>query len=1094
MKYKYLEIPTKRLCRLTALTLVGLSLGLCPAVQAAAYTYTTLAGQAGGLGNADGAGTAARFNLPLGVAADSLGNLYVADAANNTLRKITSAGLVSTVAGLAGSPGSANGTGITARFNYPEGVALSATGDIFLADTLNHTIRKVTTAGVVTTFAGTAGLSGTNNGSGAAARFNGPTGLTFDGAGNLYVADTGNHTLRKITPAGLVSTLAGSPGTPGSVDGAGNLASFSYPQGLAWDSAGKLFVADSGNQLVREVSSAGVVSTLAGQTGVAGSADGSGTAASFNNPAAIATDNLGHLFVADQYNGTIRQITTNGVVSTLAGSAGIFGSADGSGGAASFYYPGGITWLGGGQLAVADTYNGTLRIVTTAGVVTTLAGLAGQPGSNDGTGSAAQFNQPQGLALDGSGNTYLADYNNHTIRKISPLGAVTTLAGIPGVAGSADGPGNAATFAYPRGLAVDGAGNVLVADTGNHTLRQISPAGEVTTLAGSPGVAGASDGPATEALFNEPTGLAVDGAGNLFVADTQNSVIRRVSPQGVVTTLAGSAGNLGSADGTGSAASFAYPTGLGLDPQGNLLVADAGNNVIRKVSAGGVVTTLAGAPGNQGSADGTGSAASFYAPQGLAVDSEGNVYVADTYNDTIRKITANGIVTTIGGSPGQAVHLDGTGLAARFNHPFGIAVDALGNLYISDAENVVSTSSAPAQIPVITGQPQGFTNNVGQVASLSVVASGSLPLAYQWEKSIANGPWLTLSNATQAALTFQPLVPTDAASYRCAVSNRFGAVTSDVAVVGVLLIPRTISANDTLWSAGDIFDWGINQVNGTAGADPGWDLLNINGTLVLNVPGPTPFTVRLHTLTRSGTAGSLNGFDPNQNYQWTIVQTSQGVLGFAGGMVAVDDTEFQNDLKGGVFSVTADSTRVFLNFTPALPPAVNPVVYNRHVNLGWRLLISDLLTNATSPHGVALAGLQAPTPPAGALSWNDTQVFFVPVSPDTDGAVVFNYTVRDVTTPIRAGDTPQTATSTVTINALPDVSYPVVASSGSGSASLSFAGIPGYPYVVQRKTNLLNQAEIWLTVWSTNAPTSGLFDYVDLNPPVPCAFYRLTAP
>ena len=283
---------------------------------------------------------------------------------------------------------------------------------------------------------------------------------------------------------------------------------------------------------------------------------------------------------------------------------------------------------------------------------TTLAGQPGGQGNADGTGSAARFNCPVGVAVDSAGNVFVADYDNYTIRKVTPAGVVTTLAGSAGNGGSADGTGSAARFNQPSGVAVDSAGNVFVADTDNHTIRKVTPAGVVTTLAGSAGASGSTDGTGSAARFDDPEGVAVDSAGNVFVADTDNHTIRKVTPAGVVTTLAGSAGASGSTDGTGSAARFYYPVGVAVDSAGNVFVADTGNHTIRKVTPAGVVTTLAGSAGNSGSADGTGSAARFNDPEGVAVDSAGNVFVADCFNNTIRKVTSAGVVTTLAGSAG----------------------------------------------------------------------------------------------------------------------------------------------------------------------------------------------------------------------------------------------------------------------------------------------------------------------------------------------------------------------------------------------------------------------------------------------------------
>ena len=268
-------------------------------------------------------------------------------------------------------------------------------------------------------------------------------------------------------------------------------------------------------------------------------------------------------------------------------------------------------------------------------MVTTLAGLAGAAGSADGTGSAARFRDPRGVAVDSAGNVYVADYSNHTIRKITPAGVVSTLAGLAGNPGSDDGTGNAARFSQPAGVAVDSAGNVYVADTFNHTIRKITSAGMVSTLAGLAGSLGSEDGPVSGARFNHPYGVAVDSAsGNVYVADSANHTIRKITPAGVVSTLAGLAGNPGSADGIGSAARFNSPYGVAVDSAGNVYVADSHNNTIRKITPAGAVSTLAGLAGMVGSADGTGSAARFNFPDRRDGGQRGQIFMSPIVTTT----------------------------------------------------------------------------------------------------------------------------------------------------------------------------------------------------------------------------------------------------------------------------------------------------------------------------------------------------------------------------------------------------------------------------------------------------------------------------
>ena len=686
---------------LTLLAGILLLFGISAPLRAQQYQWSNFAGMPGGRGNTDGAGSAARFFGPSGVAVDGNGNIYVADSYNNIIRKIAPGGVVSSLAGSAGQSGSSDGTGSAARFWRPSGVAVDGIGNIYVADSANNTIRKITPAGVVSTLAGSAGQSGSSEGTGSAARFSNPTGVAVDGSGNVYVADKGNNKIRKVTPAGEVSTLAGN-GLTGSSDGLGSSATFYQPAGVAVDSSGNVYVAELVNQTIRRITPAGLVSTLAGSASQIGSSDGTGSAARFWQPAGVAVDGSGTIYVAESGNNTIRKITPGGAVSTLAGSALQIGSNDGTGSAARFYGPSAVAVDGSGNMYVADNSNNTIRKITAAGVVNTLAGIASQPGSSDGTGAAASFNYPHGVAVDGNGNVYVADNYNSTIRKVTPAGLVSTLAGSTGQGGNVDGIGSTARFSGPSGVAVDGSGNVYVAQSSSlSTIRKITPAGVVSTLAGN-AFTGSNDGTGSAASFRFPMGVAVDGSGNVYVADNGNNKIRKITPAGVVSTLAG-IGLTGSSDGTGSAARFNGPIGVAVDGSGNVYVADYGNHTIRKITPAGVVSTLAGSAGQFGSSDGTGSAARFSNPTGVAVDGSGNVYVADIGNNTIRKITPAGVVSTIGGTALIAGGADGNGAAAVFCEPYGITVSPTGALlYVSDRSNNSISMGQIGSQPLLT--------------------------------------------------------------------------------------------------------------------------------------------------------------------------------------------------------------------------------------------------------------------------------------------------------------------------------------------------------------------------------------------------------
>jgi hypothetical protein len=376
----------------------------------------------------------------------------------------------------------------------------------------------------------------------------------------------------------------------------------------------------------------------------------------------------------------------------VGGSAGAIAGTGASAGASGG--PGGGA---GGASAAADGAGGVGGAggaggFVESGEVTTVAGSPEATGSTDGVGAAARFDDPVGVTSDGVGNLFVADAGNDTIRQVVlATGAVTTLAGAAGVSGSADGLGAVARFDGAEGLTGDGAGNLFVADTGNHAIRQVVIAtGLVTTLAGSPGAPGSTNGVGAAARFDVPTDVAADGAGTLFVADAGNDTIRRVVvATGVVTTLAGSPGAPGSVDGVGAAARFDIPTSVACDGAGSLFVADSANDTIRKVVlATGVVTTLAGSPGIADSLDGTGTAARFNAPVGVASDRAGTLFVADAGNNTVRRIVlATGQVTTLAGAPGTSGSVDGTGAGALFNDPEGVSSGGAGALFVADANN-----------------------------------------------------------------------------------------------------------------------------------------------------------------------------------------------------------------------------------------------------------------------------------------------------------------------------------------------------------------------------------------------------------------------
>lgn len=419
---------------------------------------------------------------------------------------------------------------------------------------------------------------------------------------------------------------------------------------------------------------------------------------------------------------------------------------------------------------------------------TTLAGSSGA-GSQNGAETNSQFFYPGGLAVDATGNIFIADTGNQTVREITAAETVSTFAGDPGVSGSADGLGTNALFNAPLAVAVDAAGNVFVSDTGNNTIREITPAGMVTTLAGSLGVSGSADGTNAGAQFFQPAGIAVDAADNVFVADSANNTIRKITPAGVVTTFAGCAAAAGNADGTGGAARFNHPFGIGMDSAGNLFVTDLFNHTIREITPGGITGTLAGLPGLFGSSDGTNDDARFFEPEGITIDSAENIYVADAGNHAIRQLTpagTNWIVSTLAGWPGNSGNADGSGIAARFCYPDGLALATNGDLLVVDSGNnsLRSGTMITNNPPVILSSPQNQSVNAGESATFSVSVADPAAIYYQWQFNGVNIP-----GAVSDSFTVSDAQLADAGNYSAIVTSPTGSTMSSNAILTVYAPP-----------------------------------------------------------------------------------------------------------------------------------------------------------------------------------------------------------------------------------------------------------------------------------------------------------------
>lgn len=620
----------------------------------------------------NGVGLEARFRWPTGIAVDSTGRVYVTDQ-SAIIRRIDLDGTVSTYAGVAGTAGERNGPADQALFSYPRALVMDPQDNLYVADEGTHTIRRISAAGEVTTVAGLANATGSANGNGSDARFNYPKGLALDSTGNLYVADQANRLIRRIDPAGVVSRFAGPFG--------------SNPEGVEFDLAGNLIVADWRNSNLLRISPAGAVSSVV-----------STPASGFRDATDVARDGEGNFYITETRGECIRIIRTDGTMETFAGESGVPGGEDGPPGVARFRGPRGVAFAPDGTLWVADTENNAVRRVSPAGVTTTVAGLP--VGSRDGVGRDARISQVDGLFAGPEGSIWFTDGGNMIIRRAAPDGTVITFAGAAGIAGLADGSDTEVRFRGPKGLVITEDGSLLVTDSYASTIRRRTPEGVWDTLAGDPNRGGAADGKGQAARFSSPHEIVLDQDGNLLVADTFNHAIRKITPDGTVSTWAGGLNQEGTNDGFRTDARFKEPRRLALAPDGTLFVADTGTSTIRRIAPDGSVSTYAGTTGSSGHADGPALQAKFGSPGGMALDKAGNLYVCDANNRCIRRVSAEGMVSTVAGKVGVAGATPGTGGEARLFYPNSIVLDPAGRLFIGDlSANQIWVATPVAVMP-----------------------------------------------------------------------------------------------------------------------------------------------------------------------------------------------------------------------------------------------------------------------------------------------------------------------------------------------------------------------------------------------------------
>ncbi len=672
----------------------------CSAVSIAAdpsYNITTVAGS---MNVGDGRpATAAQLSSPEGLASDGAGNIYVADAIDHRVRKISPGGVISTVAGT-GYPGFSGdgGPAVAAQLNAPYGLAVDAAGSLYIADLGNARVRAVGRDGIIRTIAGGGKqVPEDSNLNPLVVALDAPRNLALDSLGNLYISDFGAHRIFRLSANGTLERIAGL-GRAGAMKDSQSVpassAPLNCPAGIALDASGTIYFADSGNHRIRRIQS-GWLDTLP-DSGL------------LSTPSGVALDRNGRLWVADKGSAAVVRLTP-------IPAANVFASPQ-------VTAPRDVALDSEGNLLIADARPGARYSVGTVrrasgSTLSTIAGDGTYRLPGDGASATdSHLENPSGLALDPNGYLLIADRDNRRIR-IVRQGIISALANLSGT---------------PSGLATDTTGAVWAADPTNNRISKITTAGVFTVAGGSaPGYAG-DGGLAFQAFLNAPEAVTLDGAGNLYIADTNNHAVRKVTPAGLITTFAGTgvAGYSGDG-GPASRATLQFPSGIRADSEGNIYIADTGNNAIRKVSSAGTISTAAGGIEGFGGDGGPATQAQLRSPHGLAADTHGNLFIADTGNHRVRVISSDGTITTIAGTGVAGFSGDGgPAVFAQLDEPVAIATDSIGNVYVADrtANRVRQLTPSGTPSPIAYAQIAALVNAASQLAG--PVAPGEIITMY----------------------------------------------------------------------------------------------------------------------------------------------------------------------------------------------------------------------------------------------------------------------------------------------------------------------------------------------------------------------------
>jgi trimeric autotransporter adhesin len=693
----------------------------------------------GGLGDG-GAATSGKLYNPTGVAVDKWGNIYVADNGSGAVRRVDTNGIITKY--YPNTP--------TAYLGQVSGVAVDTFGNVFIADYNSHKILKVFLSGNTITYAGTGGGGELGDGGPATAAELTPLALSIDKYGNLYVADHNSYSckIRKIDTSGIITTFAGSSSCGFLGDGfPATTAKLNHPTGVCVDNSGNVFIADNNNNRVRKVDPSGIITTIAGNGIVGYAGDGfPATDANFNKIFSVSVDNAGNVYISDDTNNEIRKVSTSGIVTRVAG-AFISGGFSGDGGPATIAQlnnPVGVAFDKSGNFYIADKNNNRIRKVNTSGNISTVVGCNFSAAcgfyGDGGPVVSALLNFPTGLAFDTSFNLYIADFQNYVVRKVSNAGIISTVAGNDSSGFSGDnGPAINAKLRSASSVATDRKGNLYICDNVNNRIRKVNSAGIITTYAGIGSSGFSGDGhPADSAKLGSPLSIATDRKGNLYIADKNNARIRKVDTNGIIRTIAGNGTSTYFGDGGPATSAQFSAYGLCLDINGNIFIADASNQRIRKIDTNGIITTVAG--GGTGPIGGPAVFAAIGTPQAVHVDKDGNIFIS--VGNKFYKVNTSGIISNFAGTGTSGFSGDGgPALLAKMSmtsgNSVGMATNSSGDLLITDMGNCRIRKVYNASISISTINDT-ICSGIGATFTATVITAPIYVPYYHWQRNGLN--------------------------------------------------------------------------------------------------------------------------------------------------------------------------------------------------------------------------------------------------------------------------------------------------------------------------------------------------------------------